>query len=62
MVMTAEEAICKLLALRRITAETGCITRRSQSFLLGSLDDTTLTEVAYRLSLLEKETENADTN
>ena len=29
--------------------ETGCITRRAQSYLLGSLSDDVLTEVAFRL-------------
>ena len=48
--MTPDEAIERVLALRKIQNETGCITRRAQSYLLSSLPDSVLTEVAFRLN------------
>lgn len=48
--MTPDEAVARIQALRQIQSETGCITRRAQSYLLSSLPDTVLTEVAFRLN------------
>jgi hypothetical protein len=50
--MTADEAIARIQALRAVTVETGCQTRRAQSFLLGSLSEAVLTEVAMRITNL----------
>jgi hypothetical protein len=47
--MSAEEAFARIQALRDIQRETGCITRRAQSYLLASLADTVLSDVAFRL-------------
>jgi hypothetical protein len=43
-----------VLALRQLTRETGCVTARSQSRLLATLNDAELTEVSY---ILSKETQ-----
>lgn len=48
--MCVNDAVDRINALRDIQRETGCITRRAQSYLLSSLPDTVLTEVAFRLS------------
>lgn len=47
--LTTEEALARIHALREIQRETGCITRRAQSYLLGSLSEDVLTEVSFRL-------------
>jgi hypothetical protein len=47
--LSAAEAVARIKALRQIQTETGCITRRAQSYLLSSLPDEVLTEVAFRL-------------
>jgi hypothetical protein len=47
-------ALDHVLALRQLTRETGCITARSQSRLLATLNDAELTEVSY---ILSKETQ-----
>jgi hypothetical protein len=48
--MTADEAVEKILALRKLTEDCGVITRRTQSELLAALPAETLAEVAVRLS------------
>jgi len=61
--MTANEVIEKIAALRRITQETGCITRRAQSELLASLPDELLVEVAAQLQqLFNSERKGTDRN
>jgi hypothetical protein len=47
--MSISEAVERVKALRQVQTETGCITRRAQSYLLASLPDDILTEVAYQL-------------
>jgi hypothetical protein len=47
--ISVNDAVDRINALRDIQRETGCITRRAQSYLLGSLSDDVLTEVAFRL-------------
>jgi len=46
-----EEAVSKINALRKLTRETGCITRRTQSIVLGGLRPDVLTAVAEILAL-----------
>jgi hypothetical protein len=48
--MTAEEVVERILALRALTKETGCITRRTQNELLASLPGDVLAEVAVKLN------------
>jgi hypothetical protein len=60
--MTATEVVEKITALRRITKETGCITRRAQSELLASLPDALLIEVAPLLKTAFQQTERTDRN
>lgn len=45
-----EDAVSKINALRKITVETGCITRRTQSMILGALKPDVLTAVAEILA------------
>jgi len=52
--MNARDVIEKITALRQITIETGCITRRAQSELLASLPNELLIEVAPQLNQLFK--------
>jgi len=52
--MTADEAVERILPLRQLTAETGCVTRRTQSELLASLPGDVLAEVALRLPATER--------
>ena len=47
--MTADEAVERILALRQLTIDTGCVTRRTQSELLASLPGDVLAEVALKL-------------
>lgn len=49
--MTADEAVASIIALREVTETTGCNTRRTQSFLLASLPDDVLREVAVRIKI-----------
>jgi hypothetical protein len=48
--MTADEAVERIIALRELTKETGCITRRTQNELLASLPGDVLAEVAVKLN------------
>ena len=50
-----KDVLDHVLALRQLTRETGCITARSQSRLLATLNDAELTEVSFILS--KKETQ-----
>jgi len=45
-----KDVLDHVLALRQLTRETGCITARSQSRLLATLNDQELTEVSFILS------------
>ena len=45
-----QDAISKINALRKLTRETGCITRRTQSLILGTLTPDELTAVAENLA------------
>jgi hypothetical protein len=45
-----EDAVSKINALRKLTLETGCITRRTQSMILGTLRPDVLTAVAEILA------------
>ncbi len=45
-----EDAVSKIHALRKLTRETGCITRRTQSMILGTLKPDVLTAVAEILA------------
>ena len=45
-----QEAVSKINALRKLTSETGCITRRTQSIILGTLRPDVLTAVAEILA------------
>ncbi len=45
-----EDAVSKINALRKLTRETGCITRRTQSMILGTLAPDVLTAVAEILA------------
>jgi hypothetical protein len=45
-----EDAVSKINALRKLTRETGCITRRTQSMILGTLKPDVLTAVAEILA------------
>jgi len=45
-----QEAVSKINALRKLTRETGTITRRSQSLILQSLSDAEMTAVAEILA------------
>jgi len=47
--MTADEAVERVIALRKLTEDTGCITRRAQSELLAALPHDVLAEVAVRV-------------
>ena len=47
--MTITDAVDRIRALRRVTQETGCVTRRAQSELLASLSHDVLMEVALIL-------------
>ncbi|HKF05418.1 MAG TPA: hypothetical protein VKB49_24075 [Candidatus Sulfotelmatobacter sp.] len=58
--MTANEAVEKILALRQLTTDTGCVTRRSQSELLASLPGDVLTEVALKLRQMTKGTDRTN--
>ena len=53
-----KDVLDHVLALRQLTRETGCITARSQSRLLATLNDAELTEVSY---ILSKNKENQPT-
>jgi hypothetical protein len=56
---TVRDAFERVIALRRLTAETGVKTYRSQSAILESLDPQTLAAVALLLTQSkEKETAN----
>jgi hypothetical protein len=44
-----EETVKRIEALRKVATETGCITRRSQSYILSALPDDVLAEVAVRI-------------
>ena len=46
-----QDAISKINALRKLTTDTGCITRRTQSLILGSLTPDELNAVAEVLAL-----------
>jgi hypothetical protein len=46
-----QDAISKINALRRLTKDTGCVTRRTQSLILGTLTPNELTAVAETLAL-----------
>ena len=46
-----EDAVSKINALRKLTRETGCITRRTQSLILCALKPDVLTAVAEILAL-----------
>jgi hypothetical protein len=46
-----QDAITKINALRKLTKETGCVTRRTQSLILGTLTPDDLTAVAETLAL-----------
>lgn len=46
-----QDAISKINALRKLTKDTGCITRRTQSLILGTLTPDELTAVAEILAL-----------
>lgn len=48
--MTTQEAALKVRALRRLTQETGMITKRSQNQILAQLSDEQLAEVAVLIS------------
>ena len=50
-----KDVLDHVLALRQVTRETGCVTARSQSRLLATLNDQELTEVSYILA--KKETQ-----
>ena len=47
-----EDAVSKINALRKLTKETGCITKRTQSLILGALTPDVLTAVAEILAKL----------
>lgn len=53
MARTAEvqDAVSKINALRKLTKDTGCITRRTQSMILGALTPDELTAVAEILAM-----------
>ena len=46
-----QDAISKINALRKLTKETGCVTRRTQSLILGTLTPNELTAAAEILAL-----------
>jgi hypothetical protein len=46
-----QEAVSKINALRKLTKDTGCITRRTQSLILGTLTPNELTAVAEILAV-----------
>ena len=48
--MTADEVVERIIALRQITEQTGCITTRTQGNLLQSLPDDLLLEVSAKLA------------
>jgi hypothetical protein len=48
--MTATEAVSKIRALRKLTQETGVVTKRAQNRILVELDETTLATVALELN------------
>jgi len=50
MTKTAEAALSKVLALRRVTFETNTVTRRSQNQVLQSLSDTDMIAVSTALA------------
>jgi hypothetical protein len=50
--MTVEEIVEHIAGLRRITRETGCMTRRTQSEFLASLPDSELLAAAPALKAL----------
>ncbi len=52
--LTPDEVVEQVLALRRLTKETGCVTRRTQSELLASLPHDLLREVSLRLYRIER--------
>ena len=57
--MTVNEAVDWIIALREVQKKTGCVTRRAQSMLLGSLPDDVLAEVAVRIKpILDKDNDN----
>jgi hypothetical protein len=58
--MTADEAVERILALRELTNQTGCITKRSQNELLASLPGDVLAEVAVKLSQFRKANEHGE--
>ncbi len=53
--MSVDEVVERIVALRRVTEQTGCITRRTQSELLASLPNDVLLEVSLRLNRIENE-------
>jgi hypothetical protein len=52
---TAEAALAKVLALRRVTFETNTVTRRSQNQVLQSLSDTDMILVSTALAEHQQE-------
>jgi hypothetical protein len=52
--MSVDEAVRRIVALRKVTEDTGCITRRAQSEILAALSNDVLTEVALKISQLPK--------
>ena len=54
--MTGQEVLDRITALRRITLETGCITRRAQSELLASVPNGLLIQIAPQLNKIFNET------
>ena len=60
--MTANEAVASILALRELTETTGCNTRRTQSYLLASLPDDVLREVALRIKIQNPGPKNTHAN
>jgi hypothetical protein len=52
-----EEAVEKIIALRKLSRESGCITNRTQSKILQALTEDQLTAVALRLAAQEADCE-----
>ena len=48
--LSADEVVERILALRALTAKTGCFTKRTQNELLASLPPELLMEVAVKLN------------
>jgi hypothetical protein len=45
-----QDAVSKIKALRKLSRDTGCITRRTQSMILGNLSPDVMTAVAEILA------------